>query len=113
MLRTKINNNVQTTHKCEGCGTPSHNRFCERCSKDRKKTGGLPQNCAICHVSDQCRNLPKNRVSKCKKCNHIDRCNMVRGGLCLDCYFEEYGEKNKFVFNIPTVDDKIEAGWNE
>ena len=68
--------------------------------------------CAICKVLDECQAKPENKTSKCRKCEKTDKCNMVRDGLCLDCWREEWKAKNKFVFHVPTVDDFILNGRN-
>lgn len=68
--------------------------------------------CAICKVLPECQNKPENKVSTCKVCGKTDKCNLVRNGMCLDCWIKEKKEKNPMVFNTPTVDDIILYGKN-
>ena len=98
------------TNRCAYCGMPTERRYCEQCARSRKRTNGLPYMCAQCRVLDECQAKPKNRVSKCGACGKVDRCNMVRGGLCLDCWIEVRKRTNPMKFRVPTVDDVITEG---
>lgn len=100
-------------NRCACCGIPTERRYCEQCARSRKRTGGLPYMCAQCKVLDQCQAKPENRISACEACGKRDRCNMVRGGLCLDCWIEVRKRTNKLDFHVPTVDEVITDGRNQ
>jgi hypothetical protein len=99
-------------NRCISCGVLTATRYCETCAKSRKKTGGLPHMCAVCKVLEQCQRKPENMSSKCRQCGKVDRCNMVRNGLCLDCWIKERNKTNPMIYYAPTVDDYLTNGRN-
>lgn len=68
--------------------------------------------CANCKVLEGCQRKPENMTSKCRICGKTDKCNMVRDGLCLDCWIKEKNKTNPMKFNTPSVDDFLIKGRN-
>lgn len=81
-------------NRCKSCGRACIRRYCDPCSKNRKKTGGLSQTCALCLKLDECGGKDERVRSACIQCGQEDNCNILRGGLCLDCYAKKYCEEH-------------------
>lgn len=78
-------------YRCKGCGRPTpKNAFCSRCARNKDLTGGRTEMCANCKAWDHCQTKHENKFSVCVQCGKHDKCNSVRGGLCLGCYAKKW-----------------------
>ena len=46
--------------------------------------------CANCKVLATCKMRDENKFSVCVECGERDKCNDVRGGICLGCYAKKW-----------------------
>ena len=97
-------------NRCKSCGVKCMRRYCDKCSKDRRKTGGLPEMCALCDVVDHCPTRGDALArTKCTKCDRSDSCNAVRGGLCLGCYAHKYCEEHPILLDNKEIEARRRA----